>query len=423
MPRDCCACGEALFKRAFSANQWSKGDGASRCKSCVVPTPAIRPATAPATTATATAYRPPCLEVVCRLAARARLSEIGRNKASKVISFTNGSVRFNYYYTTGTVGTCLDHPKQAKTQLFRREQDARGIEGIFANPRVHTGDGYQRKTQAEKQKLRAAPAQVTRGGGGGESRRPSPELGHAPPDFAFFYPNRSHVIPAKMLCDGYGAPCCKVVATHDAGARCFERRHFVDFDFLQKCAGGHALIDSMVSPVPACDRVMGTKTESGQVVCGMLAHPLTVELELGSDNWVIALEMDRVLVVDSLPVPLHISVKAFPCVNEGGGSKYDIPNLDTFLPLLNRRDELRVDKALWPRPYRDHPFWTRTDLMMLGCGAPDKWAAYLEKHSGSNSYMQILKPPQRSKPSLLDRRKAHDAGGAAPLRKSRKSRK
>ena len=34
----------------------------------------------------------------------------------------SGHVRVNVYYTTGTVGTSLDHPDKGKTQLFRCEQ-------------------------------------------------------------------------------------------------------------------------------------------------------------------------------------------------------------------------------------------------------------------------------------------------------------
>ena len=128
MPRACAACGQSLFKRDFSANQWFKGEGTSRCKACVK--------------RRATALSP---ARVRQLAQSAHLVEISHNKASKVISFEKDGVRFNVYYTTGTVGTCLAHPAQGKTQLFRRNQDAKGVAEIFRNPRVHTGEGYQQK--------------------------------------------------------------------------------------------------------------------------------------------------------------------------------------------------------------------------------------------------------------------------------------
>lgn len=48
-------------------------------------------------------------------------------------------IRINIFWTTGTVGTCLDHPRQGKTQLFRRHVDLSTLREIFKNPRVHTG--------------------------------------------------------------------------------------------------------------------------------------------------------------------------------------------------------------------------------------------------------------------------------------------
>ncbi len=44
-----------------------------------------------------------------------------------------------------TVGTALNHPKQGKTQLFRRRQSVRQLLKVFENPRFHTGKGYYRK--------------------------------------------------------------------------------------------------------------------------------------------------------------------------------------------------------------------------------------------------------------------------------------
>jgi len=51
-------------------------------------------------------------------------------------------VRINIYFTTGTVATCLDHPKRGKSQLFRRNMTYADLEDIFENPRVHTDGGY-----------------------------------------------------------------------------------------------------------------------------------------------------------------------------------------------------------------------------------------------------------------------------------------
>lgn len=80
--------------------------------------------------------------------------EIEMNKESKLISFRKGSTRINVYFTTGTVGTCLNHPKKGKTQLFRRNVSMDQLNDIFDNPRVHTGTGYYRKHITQKWKHR-----------------------------------------------------------------------------------------------------------------------------------------------------------------------------------------------------------------------------------------------------------------------------
>ena len=72
-----------------------------------------------------------------------------------------GGGRINVYYSTGTVGTCLDHPRQGKTQLFRRNVDLAMLREIFRDPRVHTVMGYQR-CQHQRQNANAQEAPVDR---------------------------------------------------------------------------------------------------------------------------------------------------------------------------------------------------------------------------------------------------------------------
>lgn len=61
---------------------------------------------------------------VRRIAARHGWSEVQFNEVSRVIAFTRfnsdsrHTERVNVYYTTGTVATCVDHPRRdAPTQL------------------------------------------------------------------------------------------------------------------------------------------------------------------------------------------------------------------------------------------------------------------------------------------------------------------
>jgi len=69
-------------------------------------------------------------------------------KDSNMVSFApRGSEagsfkRLNVYYTTGTVGTCLIHPRQGKTQLIRRKVGLPLLHELMRDPRTHTGIGY-----------------------------------------------------------------------------------------------------------------------------------------------------------------------------------------------------------------------------------------------------------------------------------------
>lgn len=62
-----------------------------------------------------------------------------------MLSFRKDGVRLNIYWTTMTVGTCLDHPKLGKTQLHRRGLNDKGVELVMVNPRLHTGKGYHQR--------------------------------------------------------------------------------------------------------------------------------------------------------------------------------------------------------------------------------------------------------------------------------------
>jgi hypothetical protein len=68
-------------------------------------------------------------------------AEVQFNAKSRVLGFNRGSERVNVIYTTGTVGTCVDHPERGKTQLFREGMTPSQLRDIFVSPRVHTGQG------------------------------------------------------------------------------------------------------------------------------------------------------------------------------------------------------------------------------------------------------------------------------------------
>eukprot|EP00286_Rhodomonas_abbreviata_P017800 CAMPEP_0181322652 /NCGR_PEP_ID=MMETSP1101-20121128/19343_1 /TAXON_ID=46948 /ORGANISM="Rhodomonas abbreviata, Strain Caron Lab Isolate" /LENGTH=346 /DNA_ID=CAMNT_0023430581 /DNA_START=104 /DNA_END=1144 /DNA_ORIENTATION=+ len=95
------------------------------------------------------------LRTVFELASSHGWEQVGEaNKKSRVVSFVrlpssggNSRERINVYYTTHTVGTCLEHPHSGKTQLFRRDVDLAELEKLFHNPRAHTGRGYYKRAR------------------------------------------------------------------------------------------------------------------------------------------------------------------------------------------------------------------------------------------------------------------------------------
>ncbi len=63
-----------------------------------------------------------------------------------MVSWRKNKQRINVYLSKMTFVTAIDHPRQGKTQLYRRQiRDEDLIEKIFKNPRVHTTSGYKLK--------------------------------------------------------------------------------------------------------------------------------------------------------------------------------------------------------------------------------------------------------------------------------------
>lgn len=58
-----------------------------------------------------------------------------------------GTVKLDFYYSTGTVKTVLDHPRQGVTQLFAKGNSLPPdmYRAILQNPRHHTGNRYHHR--------------------------------------------------------------------------------------------------------------------------------------------------------------------------------------------------------------------------------------------------------------------------------------
>lgn len=87
------------------------------------------------------------IQEVDNIALKFEYEKIDHQTNISLVSYSKDYVRINVYLTTMTVGTCLNHPKKGKTQLFRKNVDKQTLEQIFENPRKHTGKGYYNKKQ------------------------------------------------------------------------------------------------------------------------------------------------------------------------------------------------------------------------------------------------------------------------------------
>ena len=262
-------------------------------------------------------------------AARAGLEELAVNEASRLVSFvTAEGVKIHVYYTSRTVATCLTHPQQGKTQLFRRDVDLELLKQLFRNPRQHTGRGYHR-CQPE---ARAAT----------------------------FYPSLSGIVWVKV-----GG--CLVAASHDLGTACVEKRSFIDLAFVASLPDGEQLLASLVQPVPACTSLDGTKT-SGEVVLGMLPDKLNISVVMSGKETGLMLALDRALVVDKLPVPLHISVK---CVHTSKMSKRETDIYNMAFACTGHDWDSKFSVQNFPTSYQDHAYWKNDGILYLGAGLED----------------------------------------------------
>ena len=85
------------------------------------------------------------MELVVLIAEKSGWKYIDYQENIGMISFIKGSDRINVYLSKMTLSTSVTHPKNGKTQLFRRYITEQECREIFKNPRQHTNKGYYRK--------------------------------------------------------------------------------------------------------------------------------------------------------------------------------------------------------------------------------------------------------------------------------------
>lgn len=60
-----------------------------------------------------------------------------------LLIFKKKDQQINVYYSKMTVATVLNHPKQGRQQLYRKDVTRQELEKLFKNPRQHTGKGFR----------------------------------------------------------------------------------------------------------------------------------------------------------------------------------------------------------------------------------------------------------------------------------------
>ena len=175
---------------------------------------------------------------------------------------------------------------------------------------------------------------------------------YVPSHDAAFHPNLTRVLHLKVK----GRP---TTATHDLGAYTYECRHFVDREYLCSVPGGVDLLEGIAPSEPPCRRVEMVGAAPAEVL-GMLPDklPCTLWTPAGAGaRRKLCLDLAGVLVVESLPVPLHVSLKS---LMESCG---DDETLASHLCVAAQGDPVEngFGRAAFPERYRDHDFWLDRD--------------------------------------------------------------
>ena len=175
------------------------------------------------------------------------------------------------------------------------------------------------------------------------------------PDYATYYPSLANCLPVKIFGN-------QLNASHDGGAYCHENRHFLDVALWKELKKDHPELNEVIAPHPPCKRLQGTRVDGGNVVIGMLKNPFKVTLlkarkDIEGRNirkgQEVEIRLKNVLLVQDLPVPLHVSSKAedWRFCNTGA--------FDTDFSIGN------LDETNFPQRYRAHPYWANRDTFHI----------------------------------------------------------
>ena len=178
-----------------------------------------------------------------------------------------------------------------------------------------------------------------------------------PPD-ALFYPNQQCYIPIE-ICG------LQINASQDFITICHENRHFLDFALWKYLKEGNSQLGEVVPPHPPCKKITGTKIEDGSGVIGMLKNIIVVKIPYLDDSrgQPVAcregrdIKLKNVLLVENLPVPIHIATKYHKQICPSVGDYYHV----MMRQGKGKRAQVKLAKEHFPERYREHPYWTSSN--------------------------------------------------------------
>jgi hypothetical protein len=176
---------------------------------------------------------------------------------------------------------------------------------------------------------------------------------------ASYYPSLGSLCQVKVL--DADEP---IFASQDLFTFNCELRHFIDQHYLNEYVPGGRDLE-IIDPTPPCTTVWMAHTPGGSSVVGMLKHRLQVTCFNPSSHTWHRLKLKNVLVVASMPVPMHVSLKAV--VAEAANNEEQ-----KLLYALQGRESMS-SPDLFPQRYSNHPYWNGSpDVLVVGSYAFDR---------------------------------------------------
>ena len=190
-------------------------------------------------------------------------------------------------------------------------------------------------------------------------------------DTILYDPNLDQILNVKVL-------GLVIAASHDKGSAGGDQRHMIDLYCLKMLDSGEQLLNSMIPAVPRYTQVGGRDIE-GQKVLGMINCPLKARCD--RESRFVHVILDEVLVVDRLPVPLHISIQRLEADFT--------PGLKTLTSYNSAEDaeNFLLKRQNLPEHYHSHPFFKGDGPM------PDKPTVVAHTEVASSSSSSSSSPP------------------------------